>query len=328
MNWRRLAAIGLSLCVGMAMCYPGQLMDRTPHVYEDRLRTLNFALALNDNWSAVWSETLKRAAVAKPPDASLCEEIVPADNPEADDDADDASESRTYEPFDLISRIVNKCWYSGAFVQYGVRLLGHAANCLFCRHAALHLVAVNLSLTDDDGPGLNGLLQRLIGDYRVVVDKLAAVDVPLRYSLQVATFFDDVDKMTAEMRGKSSKKVNEMKAEINRVLDQLLRELSSYRDTYCLVTADDWYDADTEKMVTLTLDSDVPEPSAADGSDQSPRSSSVLDRADRLRSLMRRVFDGLRITGMPQTVWKEIFHSNIFVRTTDLQATGTGAPTR
>uniref|UniRef100_A0A2S2RAB4 Uncharacterized protein n=1 Tax=Sipha flava TaxID=143950 RepID=A0A2S2RAB4_9HEMI len=323
MNWHRLAAIGLSLCACAALCYPGQLVNELPREYVERLNTLKLALALNNGWSAVWSETLKREAVAKPPDARLCAQLVPDDKPE-DEVANEPEPTDTYNPFEVVVAVVDTCWYSGTFVRYGVRVLGHAVNCLFSRHALLHIAAVDETLRSDAGnTELNGFLRRLVDDYRAVAAKLAAVGTPLHHLLLAATFFDDVDKLTTRLPSMRPKMARDVKADMKNVSGQLREELKSYRDTYCAVTEDRWYDADTDKTVKLTLDDSESGPS--DGDHQPQGAGSLLERADRLRLLMRRVFDGLRATGMSQTVWTEIFRSNIFVKASDLMSTGHAA---
>lgn len=315
-NWLA-AAIGLSLYVGMALCVPGQLMDELPRVYVDRLKILKTALALDEKWSAVWSETLTRKAVVGQPEAKFCEQIGPADDPETGDgQAAPSTSGRTYSPFDMITRVVGRCWYSGKFVKYGITLLSHAINCLFYRHAVLHITAVTRMLAAGPGQELNDFLRRLIVDYRSVVDKLAVVGAPLLNLLQVVTFFDDVDKLTPSLQPKNSKKTRDTLASIYQVSEKLREELAVYRSTYCAQSADDWYDVDTEKVVNLTLDGGaVPQPAAGAGAAQ-PQNP-LLARADDLRSLMRRVFDGLYVTGMSQTVWKDIFTNHIFVKATD-----------
>lgn len=293
MNGLQIASL-LLMIGGGGLCYTGQLMDDVSPKYKKNLEILKLTMALNIEWSAIWSEKLKPARDLSQPNPSFCMQLNPVEN--------DTAPIETYK---IINTIVSKCSFSGMYLSYGLKLLSHSIMCFFQKHALVHLETVDIflgNITDN----FKEYLRTIMNDYEIIAAKFAAVDASLKILVQLVSFFHEVQ--TGLTTG-STQKYESLKKMCKKKRKILIAESNKY----CAVSTSVWYDRPNKRFVELNV--------AKEATAEKIPSDEVLSKAEELRLIMINIFNGMSFEEMPESVWKIIFNDNIYVKNTDFQQT-------
>lgn len=296
------------LIVRGGLCYTGEMMDGLYGNYQKQLQVLKHALAHNDRWSFVWSEKLNpNAPGLHQPDVEFCGKLIP-----------EGAEIGPIDTFAVVKKIVDSCWFSGMYVSYGLNLLARSARCFLHRHVRLQLAAIAVMLTDTDREILRRYLLEVVKDYRLVADKLAAVESSLKHVIQMVTFYNDVIN------------VKDL-TNVPKALKKIRKIVEADFQKYCAVpVTEKWYDEETNTLVDMAeiREEDVRTASVPqdDPSSAIASSSDAPSRIENLRSIMRRTFDGLLIEQMSPTIWEDIFNNHILMKPIDLQKVALNKP--
>lgn len=340
----------LLLAVDGARCLGDKLVKSE---YEARLEVLKLALALNEEWSPVWSEKLNAESVAeRHPDPNFCMRLTPV--VEVDVPADLAVDTYT-----TIKKIVENCSFSGMYVKFGMSLIGASLQCLFNRFAQIDLSAVT-ALVENPNDEFHQYLRDLVQDYREIADKLSAVGESLRNLMQLVTFFDDVEKQSTKLTTEthSKRKVNAFYTEVKDISGKLGARMDSELELLCAVEELNWYDKDAKEMVSLEefkdkkkkkknkkkkkkdkkkkgKEDNVESDGQGEGEEKKDKDKDKkgdkkleehIKRANELRVLMRKVFERLLIREMPSKMWEDIFNKNILMNPADIKQVAKSAP--
>lgn len=301
----------------------GELMDALPARYRRDLEVLQLSLAMNDKWSAIFSEKLNANVKAlQHPDETFCERVTAADSPAID-------------PFHAVRTIASKCSHSGMYVKYGVKLLQYSAVCFFHRITVMHLSVVSSKMYGGPNEQFERFLDRLVEDYEVIANKLAVVGAPLTNVLQLAVFFREVRTLMAALDERAGPVDVNFGRKTERVTEDVNNMVRDEFDSVCAVKSTDWSDDVNDVVVDMTEvkvkkkknknkdkkkdkekknDEDA-EKKDDDGSDP------AISRADALRVLLRREFDKIMAEEMSPDVWRTIFARNLLRKHIDLQKT-------
>lgn len=190
----------------------------------------------------------------KSPNPDWCVQLLPG--------TEESEESSVVEPFTVIKRVVDECSYSGAYVNYGVRVLGQSIQCFFFRHARIHLSAV-LAHASDTTPEFINYVWRLVDDYKLIADKLVAVNQPFMNVVQLATFFHDVANGSVtldygQFEDEGVKRDVDATANTGALPNNLTEQgylmyetIENNFDSLCAVKSKQWFDADTNEFVNM-----------------------------------------------------------------------------
>lgn len=352
-----LLAAALSLLAGRGHCYTRDLSTHyaLPPDYVSQVKLLELALALNQQWSAVWSEKLIVDTVILP-DQRYCVKLI-------EPDADGDTVARAVDVYDVVRLIVSKCYYSGTYVRFGVKMLSHSLRCFFYRHARVH-VSVVLARLSDVTPEFVEYLRNLVADYRLIADKLAALDASLWDVAQLMTFFYDV----ADHAERTPDNVK-LRDRLELKTESLYAVLNEMFSSVCAVDTDEWFDDGKNDFVSMkpvkhkkkdkkkdkkkkdkkkekkTKDGDEEEAEKEDedgkekkkdkekdgdekteekedGDDKKEKKKkdgeNLFPRVNELRLIMRTVFSGLMIEGIPDAFWRDIFTETVLVKVSDI----------
>jgi len=256
----------------------------TEHDYY--LEIINRSLAMNDRWSAVFSETLNANAFEHP-DETFCERVVPVD-------------ANIIDTFQAVRTIASKCSHTGMYVKYGVKLLQHSATCFFYRVAVVHLSvtkAVTKTVTDS-GPNerFETMLGRLVVDYEVIVDKLAALDAPLDVALKLVVLFEETRTSLPKLSHAAADVQKSLKKDLKHSIKTVSNMVQKEFNRTCAVGLEtDWWDNHTNDKIVMAKVKDK------------TNLDNALDRADQLRELMLRVFGKLTVDKLLPDMWPMIF---------------------
>jgi len=289
----------------------GQLMDELPAAHRYRLELLTAVLALDEEWSPVWSEKLISEAVimAADLDMTFCKSLGDIGEP--------------MNTLDVIKRVNRHCSHSGMFVEFGVMALARSVSCLFYRHARVQLDVVLAKILDlknlkePSGKELASHLDRLLEDYQVIADKLATVGAKLTHLITLVMLLDGI-RNTLFINDDPKTTVSKLKRNIKSKVGIMIRTLEKKTEKYCYVEATEWYDVDSDKMLSLDVnESDIEiegnEPPSTPPAENVP-TDPLLKNAHRLRLISRKVFDGLLLGKLSPAAWKLIFEKNILLK--------------
>lgn len=291
MNGLRIASF-LFVIVGGAVSYTGQIIDEVSPKYQNHLNILKLTMALNIDWSPVWSEKLKPVSDLSQPNPSFCTQLILKENNTA-----------PIETYKMIDAIVSKCSFSGMYLSYGLKLLSHSIMCFFQKHALVHLETVDIFLGNKTDR-FQTYLQQILKDYETIAAKLAAVGASLKNLVQLVSFLHEVQtEMTTD--GKSKRESLRKNCKKKRKL------LTAEHQKYCAVSTSVWYDRPNMKLVELNV--------TKEATDKKIPSDQVLSKAEELRLIMINVFNEMHFREMPEDIWKIIFSDNIYVKKSDFQ---------
>lgn len=170
--------------------------------------------------------------------------------------------SSVVEPLAVIKRVLGECSHSGAYVDYGARVLGQSIQCFFFRHARIHVSAV-LAHESGTTPEFINYVWRLVDDYKLIADKLAAVNEPFMNVVQLATFFHDVAKGSVsfdydKVEDSGAKRDVVPAANAGALPNHLIKEgqlmyktIDNNFNSLCAVKSKRWFDADTNEFVDM-----------------------------------------------------------------------------
>ncbi|VVC33055.1 Hypothetical protein CINCED_3A018801 [Cinara cedri] len=300
---------------GGVLCYPGQLMDEPSPQYQIRLQVLKIALAIDENWSAIWSEKLNPVPILAQPRPTFCMQLIPEENLK--------EPINTYQ---VIKDIVHNCSFSGLYIIHGMHLLSHSVKCFFQKHALAQLKTIKFFLngiTDE----FKEYLRKLIKDYEMIADKLSVVGASLRIVFELVSFFDEI------LRGLPTDD-----SDLMTTCKNLKRRIITESEKLCATKGKMWYDKSNVRYldIDVTQEFEAPPQKPEESSEKVPQSSGtsefivirspeftplqrVLNKAEELRIIMNKVFEGLLIREMPVEFWAEIFSDNILITETDMQ---------
>jgi len=282
----------------------GLIMDGIPIKHRERLELLTTVLAMDKEWSAVWSEKLKPDVIQ---DKGVVEELCPS-LPKIEGNIN---------TFDFVKMIMIHCSHSGMYVKFAVFIVAVSAQCLFNRHAKLQLDAIKA--VPQEAINEYALhLESLKDDFQLIANVLAAVDADLVPLITLAKFFNELRRQWVtyiedDTHLKTYKNTIILKSiHLNKYLDE--------KSKYCAEDLTRWYDQDGKDTVTLSMETF--EPTDAEPDDQSTTTLSkykvpkdrVVRKAHKLRLILRKEFEKLLLGKLPQEVWKLMFENNILVR--------------
>lgn len=284
-----------------------------PPEYEARLQVLKLALALDEEWSAVWSEKLKpRPVAAKHPDKEFCTCLIPAVTGEGEDET-------PIDTYVTVRQIVDQCAFSGLYVEFGMKLISSSIRCLFIRFARVNLSAVTAMVEAGDDQYHEYLRQLVVG-YEEIADKLAAVGESLHDLVQLVAFFDDVTKQSIKLTKEGNReKLTAFYTEVRSISNKIMERLNEEFIKSCAVSKTEWYDKENKESVSLAVLDDNNSSTSVASIDQN----NMIQRANKLRTLMRTMFERLRIREMTPEMWKEIFTMNILMTPDDMKVVAT-----
>lgn len=314
-----------------------ELPEGMPEEYRTNVAVLELALAMDGRWSAVWSERLK-GLDTEHPDPEYCDSLVGPD------------EAENVDPFAVVKRVAAKCAYSGLFVEFGVRVLAQSVRCVFYRHARYHLSVVAAGL-DNAGPAFADYVKLLMGDFRLVADKLVAVGASLRHLVKMVIFLHDVSEKLSVLDD-GNEAAETLRKSMQKKTKALYKAVDSLFDGSCAVTETRWYDHRNgvhvdfkdfkpdkkkkdkkKKKKKKKKDGDEDDGGEEEKGDEEDEKkdegeekkdeeggsseNSMFVKANEMRILMRGVFENLLVEKMPEEMWKMIFTENIQVMDID-----------
>jgi len=277
--------------------YSNELVDGPPARYRFGLELIKLSLAMNDRWSAIFSEKLNaNVNILKHPEPSFCELVFEKD-------------ATVIDPFQAVRTIVDKCSHSGMYVKYGVKLLQHSAMCFFQRVTIVHLSVVMIEMHNGPNSKLEEFLKLLIVDYQTVADKLSVMGVSLVVVLKLAMLFE---KVLTQLPTSSNE--NPIAKETKTLLSQVNEMVKSEFEEVCGEQSKDWWDEKNNTLVNMK--------NWKKSKRNKENPDLIMDRINKLRVLMRRVFDNILAEGMPSNAWEMIFTKNVFIELDNLQIFG------
>ncbi|XP_025190316.1 uncharacterized protein LOC112590918 [Melanaphis sacchari] len=285
-----------------------QLTDELPVTYRQNVELLDTVLALDKNWSPIWSEKLKPNVVTQ---ANLVKQFCPPLSDFGD----------TVNTLHVIKSVKEHCSYSGMYVSFAVKLLSHSVQCMFNRHTIAQLTAISRINNDSPINEFDKHLEHLVSDYHLIADRLALVGVDLTNLIKLAKFYDSTRKQLVQyvkpktVIGKENKStfIKRISRDVTSMIDLLETEL----ETYCAVSSTNWYDLENQKSMSLnveTTDGDEGNPSSSTQPDGDIPKDKIVKKANQLRLILRNVFDNLLLEKMPLEVWSLIFENNILIK--------------
>ncbi|KAL5234254.1 hypothetical protein ACI65C_001664 [Semiaphis heraclei] len=280
----------------------GLLTDGIPIKHRNRLELLTTVLAMDEEWSAVWSEKLTPDVVE---DVNLVKGFCPS-FPKIEENIN---------TLNIVKAIMTHCSHSGMYVKFAVSLVAVSIQCLFNRHVKLQLDAIQ-SIHQDAINEYASHLDSLEDDFQLIANVLATVNADLVPLITLTKFFKELRRQWPTYIEDN----HHLKSYKNKILRKSL-DLNEYLDEknkYCAEDPARWYDQDEKDTVTLSMSTFETNDAAADDpltdSKNKVPKDRVLKKAHKLRLILRKEFGKLLLGKLPLEVWKLMFENHILVR--------------
>ncbi|KAF0769893.1 Uncharacterized protein FWK35_00013481 [Aphis craccivora] len=292
-----------------------QFMNKLPVTYQENLELLDTVLALDEQWSPVWSEELNLEELLKK--ENLDNEFCPLK----------FEYGETVNTLDFIKWVKKHCSHSGMHVAFAVKLLGYSVKCLFYRHTIAQFSSIKF-LTKDNSQftEYDTYLQFLINDNHIIADRMASVRVSLVDLIKWTRKYEKLKKMLNDYHSmEEGSNIQTIKKK--RHLDNIAKEATSYAEQVeedlellcAKANIIQWYDFENKKSVNLYIDRKevskevftVDQSSSSDLPDKYVLTDPILQKADELRKLFHKIFNRLLLGQLPLEVWELIFKNNI-----------------
>lgn len=293
-----------------------QFMEKLPVTYQENLELLDTVLALDEQWSPVWSEEINLEELIKK--EKLDDGFCPLK----------FEYGKTVNTLDYIKWVKKHCSHSGMHVAFAVKLLGYSVECLFYRHTIAQFTSIQL-LTKEDSQftEYDTYLQFLINDNHIIADRMASVRLSLTDLIKWTRQYEQLKKMLIEYHTMEDgshlgkKKKDKFFKSIGKKASKFVEEATDKLDLLCAkANIIKWYDFENKKSVELFIDREVSKEVITVPTDQSSSSDlpdeyilmdPILKKADELRKIFHKVFNRLLLGQLPLEVWELIFKNNI-----------------
>lgn len=279
----------------------GQIMDGLLDQHRERLELLTTVLAMDKQWSAFRSEKIKKEFAS-----GLVKDFCPT-LPEFENDS--------FDSIEISKKIMMHCPYSGMHVQFAVRSVAISVECLFNRHAKLQLnVITDLPFNAIEQFAFH--LKCLVGDYQLIANRLASINMPLHNLIALTRYFDEVRRQWVTYT-KSDKNEKIYKDRIMRKAHQLI-ELLEKSEVYCAESPKVWYGQDDDDIELNMKEIEEMFIKTDNSTSTLPKddilTEPILKKAHRLRLILLKEFEKLLLGKLPPEVWKQVFENHILVR--------------
>lgn len=295
-----------------------QFMEKLPVTYQENLELLETVLALDEQWSPVWSEELHLEDLLEK--EKLVNEFCPLT----------FEYGETVNTLNFIKWVKKHCSHSGMHVAFAVKLLGYSVKCLFYRNTIAQFTSIKLlnkeysQLTEYET-----YLQRLIDDSHIIADRMVSVHVSLIDLIEWTKKYEELKKMLIEyhqmQEGSTlkTKKKNKFLETITKKASTIVEDVEEKLDSLCAAPNIKWYDFENKKSVNLNIFREeeskevitvpIDQSSSSDLPVENILTDPILKKADELRKIFHKVFDNLLLGKLPLEVWELIFKNNILV---------------
>ncbi|KAE9536318.1 hypothetical protein AGLY_007107 [Aphis glycines] len=304
-----------------------QFMEKLPVTYQENLELLDTVLALDEQWSPVWSEELHLEELLEK--EKLVNEFCPLT----------FEYGETVNTLNYIKWVKKHCSHSGMHVAFAVKLLGYSVKCLFYKNAIAQFTSItNLKKDDSQFTEYNTYLQHLIDDNHIIADRMASVHVSLVDLIEWTKTYEELKKMLIDYLSMSEdtpirlKKKKNFLRNITKIASNIVVYVEEELDSLCSVPAKiNWYDFENKKSVKLFINreevskeerKEVSKEGITVPTDQSSSSDfpveyvftdPILKKADELRKMFHKIFDKLLLGKLPLEVWELVFKNYILV---------------
>ncbi|CAH1716221.1 uncharacterized protein LOC114125384 [Aphis gossypii] len=304
-----------------------QFMEKLPVTYQENLELLDTVLALEEQWSPVWSEELHLEELLE--EEKLVNEFCPLT----------FEYGETVNTLNYIKWVKKHCSHSGMHVAFAVKLLGYSVKCLFYKNAIAQFTSIkNLKKEDSQFTEYDTHLQHLIDDSHMFADRMASVHVSLVDLIEWTKTYEELKKLLndyklmPEDKQFQSRKKKKFLDGITKTASKIVEDVEEKLDSLCSVPAKiNWYDFENKKSVELFIDrekiseeeiKEVSKEGITVPTDQSSSSDlpveyvltdPILKKADELRKMFHKIFDKLLLGKLPLEVWELVFQNYILV---------------
>jgi len=294
-------------------------MEKLPVTYQENLELLDTVLALDEQWSPVWSEELHLEELLEK--EKLVNEFCPLT----------FEYGETVNTLNFIKWVKKHCSHSGMHVAFAVKLLGYSVKCLFYRNTIAQFTSIkHLNKDDSQLTEYETYLQRLIDDNHIIADRMVSVHVSLIDLIEWTKTYEELKKMLIDYHSMQegsalkTRKKNKILESIAKKASKIVEDVEEKLDSLCAVTAKiNIYDLENKKSVELYINKKevsnegitVPtdQSSSSDLPDEYVLTDPILKKADELRKMFHKIFDKLLLGKLPLEVWELIFKNNILV---------------